>query len=515
MKKAFIILAATFTLASCGKEAIVEPINENETQATEIIFDFSATYPDDSATKAVKTGWEPGDVLFVFFSNVPAPKFLKMRYNGSSWSNTQMNGDTVEPLGLSNGDSGVVRAVYLPFGGDVTISADGTNFVFSETFDAFWMWSAKMDYTVAEGKVSASFNMQIPEGFVQFFLDDADASSSTEIELREPHLKPQYLNYIASDCSCNYTWRATGAPLKGYVYDKAVKETGESKGYLFSGILAAEARNTSTTYRFTLVEGGWKGTYYQKTFENRTWYRSETEGRALKMPALSSWTTVTDYKPIDLGTDVDGKRIYWSSRNLGATVDFPAGTGDDDIIAVNGDYYAFGDTETYYEPGTIKTPTWKTGKSAGYYPASYKYYDAGASPTKWTKYNWDYGGYKDLQPEDDAARVILGGNWHTPTKAEWEALLSLKKAKETDYEGWSVTVSGGTYWTDPTIYFPYACRYYEHWEGHAGYGDYWVSRLYDYEDYKAITIYIQNASFKFGNSGNNISAGLSVRPVTE
>ena len=219
MKKSFIILAAAFTLASCGKEAIVEPINENETQATEIIFDFSATYPDDTATKAVKTGWEPGDVLFVFFSNVPAPKFLKMRYNGSSWSNTQMNGDTVEPLGLSNGDSGVVRAVYLPFGSDVTISADGTNFVFSETFDAFWMWSAKMDYTVAEGKVSASFNMPIPEGFVQFFLDDADASSSTEIELREPHLKPQYLNYIASDCSCNYIWRATGAPLKGYVYE--------------------------------------------------------------------------------------------------------------------------------------------------------------------------------------------------------------------------------------------------------------------------------------------------------
>jgi len=511
MKKFIVILFfAAVSFLSCNKE-----ISGIETISTDIIFDLSASYQGGLDTKAVKTGWESGDVLYVFFNNVAAPKYLKMSFNGSSWTYTQMNGAVEESLGLAENATGTMRAVYLPFGNSETVSADGSSFVFSNTYYSYFL-TATLGYTVVEGKVSGAFDMQPWANYIQFYLDDASADPAVDIELREPHLRPWAISSISADGSITMTSQANGAPLKGYVYDKLNKEIGESKGYLFSGYLAAGAQNTSTTYQFTLVVGGWQGTYYQKTFEDRTWYRSATEGRALKMPAVSNWTTVTDYKPIDLGTDVGGKRIYWSSRNLGATVDFPAGTGDDDVIAVNGDYYAWGDTEPYYEPGTIKTPVWKTGKSAGYYPASYKYYDEGASPYKYTKYNWDYGGYRDLQPEDDAARVNLGGNWHTPTESEWSALLSLKKAKEADYEGWSVTVSGGTYWVDPTIFFPYACRCYDHWEGHAGYGDYWASRLHEYENYYANCIYIQNASFKWGGGyGNGITAGLSVRPVTE
>jgi hypothetical protein len=31
-------------------------------------------------TRAIKTTWEEGDAIFVFFNNVAAPKFLKMTY---------------------------------------------------------------------------------------------------------------------------------------------------------------------------------------------------------------------------------------------------------------------------------------------------------------------------------------------------------------------------------------------------------------------------------------------------
>ena len=42
------------------------------------------------------------------------------------------------------------------------------------------------------------------------------------------------------------------------------------------------------------------------------------------------------------GVHRDGKRIYWASRNLGATADIPAGTSEAEIQATFGDFFAWG-----------------------------------------------------------------------------------------------------------------------------------------------------------------------------
>ena len=399
MKKAMIILASFATaLVSCNQEILDNNLEESTAPMAEIVFNLSANHPDGAATKAVKTGWETDDVIFVFFSGQAAPKYLEMKWNGTSWVSTPKNG-----LTLAKSETGTMRAVYLPFGNSLTVSSSGTAFSFSEVTYSYYL-TATLPYIVTGGTVNGTFNMHIPDGYVQFFLDDASASPAVEIELREPHLTPQGIASIAADGTITHTGIAHGAPLKGYVYDK---------GYLFSGILAEGARNTSTDYHFTLVSGGWQGSYYAKAFAGRTWYRGATEGRALKMPALGSWTAVTDYKPIDLGCDVDGKRIYWCSHNLGATEDGPA-----DSNTTYGDYYAWGETEPYYSSGAYDaTPVWKEGKNAGYDWTSYKYY-VGDSFTKYT------GLERVLQTEDDAASqyASLGGNWRTPAEGEWTTL---------------------------------------------------------------------------------------------
>ena len=180
MKKTLIILAAiAFALVSCNEEILDNTPDETPTAQTSIVFNLTANHPDGAATKAIKTAWENGDVIYVFFNNVAAPKYLKMSYDGSKWSYTEMDGASTGSLRLEEGASGTMRAVYLPFGNTLTVGAgaDGTSFTFSETTYSYYL-TATLDYTVKDGKVSGAFNMSIPVGYVQFFLDDAGASSS-------------------------------------------------------------------------------------------------------------------------------------------------------------------------------------------------------------------------------------------------------------------------------------------------------------------------------------------------
>lgn len=477
MKQSLIILAAiAFVLVSCNNEILDNTADVNEVSPTSVVFDLTANHPDGAATKAVKTGWESGDVIYVFFSNVEAPKYLKMSYDGS-WSYTEMDGSSVGSLGLTDGATGTMRAVYLPFGNALTIGTgtDGTSFTFSETTYSYYL-TATLAYTVTGGKVSGAFNMAIPDGYVQFFLNEADADNKapTGIELREPHLTPQGIASIAANGNITHTTVAHGAPLPGYVYDKAVKLDGESKGYLFSGILEAGARGKSTNYYFTVVSGGWQGNYYAKAFDGKSWYctpsESSVEGRALKMPALSGWTNITEgYKPIDLGIDVGGKRIYWSSRNLGATSDGPANS------------------------------------------------------------NTTYGNYYN-RGECSAACATLGGKWRMPTESEWQALSTLTNIKDKEiithttgyteekyhYNAWNDTYKGlmakseveGK--TDRYIFLPAAGQKNNNGVELAGsWGYYWTSTVVSY------TFYAYFKTDSFATTTSNQVLGFSVRPVSD
>lgn len=507
MKKGLIILATVaFALVACNREPLDNTQVIDETSATGITFDLSANHPDDNGTKAVKTGWEDGDVIYVFFNNVAAPRYLRMSYSSAAgtWTYTQMNGASEESLGLSDGASGSMRAIYFPFCNDATVYADGSLFKFSKTTYSYYL-TATLGYTVSGGTVSGAFNMQIPDGYVQFFLDDASADPDHEIELREPHLTPQGIAWISSNGYITHTTTAnivaTGSPLKGYVYDKEVKGEGESKGYLFSGILASEARNAPTTYHFTLVSGGWLGSYYAKSFENRTWYRSASAGRALKIPALSNWAEITDYKPIDLGCDVRidqygtaTKRVYWCSRNIGASADGPA-----DSNTTYGDYYAWGETAPYYKAEnkyedyySYYPEDWPDGKT-GYNWETYQYETAGDG-SKFSKYTATEDSYATsgtadglsiLEPSDDVAHAILGGYWRIPTAWEWTMLinntLGLTRTNDSSNKGFIVrnNTSGST------IFLPAAgMREGTHFYNY-GYGYYWSSELYSEEDYSS------------------------------
>lgn len=121
----------------------------------------------------------------------------------------------------------------------------------------------------------------------------------------------------------------------------------------------------------------------------------------------------------DLAVDL-GLSVKWATCNVGANT--PEGYGD---------YFAWGDTTTYYKPGYAQSeyPEWKEGKEAGYNNTTYKYNSS--SSYELTKYCNDaskgYEGYTDsdttLLSVDDVAHYKWGGNWRMPTRAEFEELL--------------------------------------------------------------------------------------------
>lgn len=124
---------------------------------------------------------------------------------------------------------------------------------------------------------------------------------------------------------------------------------------------------------------------------------------------------------VDLGLSVD-----WCSCNLGS--DTPEGYGD---------YYAWGEVETYYIDGDAQKSRnevmMKNGKSGGYTWDNYKYYDA---PTEtFTKYvieyeaaQWGKDGFYDnkrrLDPEDDVVRRKKLDGGRMPTEDEFNELIS-------------------------------------------------------------------------------------------
>ena len=343
MKKMHVILlfAALAILTSCG-EAILDPEPLAE-DAAPIVFNLTASHPD--ATKAVKTGWENGDAIFVFFDKVAAPKFLKMSYNGSVWSSAEYEGAMATPgaLGLKNGDTGNMRAVFLPFGSDATVSASGTSFTFSKTYYTYYL-TATLDYTVSNGKVNGAFQMEIPDDYVQFFVEDAAATDEEAYLLETDAVIPVGVASIAADGTITETNDKTYVDdMPGYVYDNGT----DPKGYVFTGKL-----NRSYAY---------SGSYYfakTRTADNsRADYfvtgNTLTSHSAVKLPANNNVYESEDFgangKWIPVGPDKfvnfynsSGENpffVSWATCNYGAS--FPEERGEtllsfDKAIATQG-----------------------------------------------------------------------------------------------------------------------------------------------------------------------------------
>jgi hypothetical protein len=278
-------------------------------------------------------------------------------------------------------------AVYFPFDQDNTPTYSG-GWTFTNTYYAYYLTAEKVAYTFSGNIMNLTLNMSVPEGFVQFFLADPSAVSGT-FALTESHITPQALTGVGTDGTVTTDTKTAGYALTGYVY-----ETGAEKGYLFSGILAAGARNASTSYSISLVEQEPTVGYAINTSvlnKTTTLYTSATTKRALKLPAVNATNWSTCQIPfVDLGTG----DILWATGNLKAD----GIAGPEEI----GLFYPWGGITGY-------------DKDSGHQFSEYGYVTPKYTGTD----------YANLTEGGDDAAYAVNNNWRMPTKDEFAQLIAL------------------------------------------------------------------------------------------
>ena len=263
---------ALMALSACNKEEV--------TASRTLKLDLNIIH--DSDTKAVKTGWESGDKIYVFFGK-PAdhttPAYLTLTFDGSSWTEAWTAGLEAE---IASTASGKLHAVYTP-GKLGTISYDPyyKEYRFTGSDHGWYLKCENVSYTVSEGVLAATLNMARPSDFVQFYLEGQAANAGKLQFSGDKILKVEVSGLDQTRFrQGNYNY---GRPIDGVAY---------KGGLMFSGLLKEDASGVEASHTLTITDT--KGTRDTKDDVVYTTKATKTMkyGDAFVLPALdnAAWT---------------------------------------------------------------------------------------------------------------------------------------------------------------------------------------------------------------------------------
>lgn len=236
-----ICVIALFGMLSIPFVACTEVEENASTEIKELRFDIQVQNASDAGTKAVKTAWENGDKVYLFF-NLEGAKYVTLTYNGSTWEGA-MSGDLSDASEL--GTAGTMYGIYFPFGG-VAIAADGEGGVTfkgvssndklnGEPIYTYYMTGAAPYTVTTAGDVSTlsgRISLTIPDGYVYFFMNanGENYKSDGQYRLSAEGLKPFACTGFNKDDKFTVTELTAQNPVWGYAYK-------EDAGIAFSGKL--------------------------------------------------------------------------------------------------------------------------------------------------------------------------------------------------------------------------------------------------------------------------------------
>lgn len=301
MKRVLLILVtALFTLSSCRKET--PAAEEGRTYAlSSLRFELII---DRVETKGIKTGWESGDKVFVFFSGVNNA-YVTMSFDGTSWSSSPSNGQ------VNLDQTGILTAVFLPYVGNVhPVYSDGWHF--AGVSESYFLKAEKVGYYIQDT------DNQIATLGSRLAMTKANDESAQFFIPKEPE------QYETMRLACNVV---TPTGLAGIASDGTVTSSGGSQGAWITGYPATVAEEQGFYFYGTIAETPGSDTYFALKVNDGTYFRHYYKGnttllphKSYQLPVLDDWTVVRN----DVQVNVGG--YLWYSLNDGASSPLEKGT---------------------------------------------------------------------------------------------------------------------------------------------------------------------------------------------
>jgi hypothetical protein len=460
MKRTIEILSFLVAIVACNKET---PVKDGAIDASKIVFNIDVLNADVQATKGIKTAWEDGDDVYVFFEDNTA-KYVKMTYDGSSWTYNVMGSGT-----LSLAASGKkLSAVYMP---DFVCSAAPTY----DSGNARWTFGSvggyfqkaeAVSYTVTStgdvNTLSATISLTAPANIMQFYVPK-DAVTAPEAGNEYVLTATHVINYIFNGIVPGGA-ASQGNISKGFPMTANYGTVGGDEGYYFWGIL----EGTGTyTYDFQLVKRN-----AEKKYAISSYSASKDPGVEISSAAFKLSTFTDNGNFVSLGY---AGGPLWATGNIDKT----NGKIVDPLEA--GEYFRYG-----------KTTPYSSSES-------------------------NYTGMEDPLSTSADVAYSVNTSWRIPTTAQLEALINASNTTTAWKTGWTSLGSekAGRLITSNvngiSLFIAAAGSYFKEsfFEQAGFYGEYWSSTPFNSDrvsDLKFTTGYI-NVSFTFPY------LGLSVRPV--
>lgn len=466
MKKALLIMSALLALVACNKET---PVKESAIDLSKIVFNINVE--NGEATKGVKTAWQSGDVVYVFFQENTS-QYVKMTYNGTTWDFTDKNGGTTFSGLVLSASGKKLSAIYMP---GFVCSAAPTYVTDKWTFGdirGYYQKAEAVSYTVTStsdiATLSATISLAAPSGISQVFIPTSE--------------------YAALDSGEEYVLTATHFiqfSFEGVAPGGAVTQGNMSNGFplpAFAGTLGGE----TGLYFWGILESA--GTY---DFDFQLVKRNAAKGYAIssKSKSKKNITVPARFAAKLTGLTDNGNFVslgyaggpLWATGNLSKT----ASKIVDPLEA--GEYFMYGLTVPYSSSQTAYT-----------------------------------GNEKPLSTSADVAYAV-DHSWRIPTEAQIDALISDSNTNaKTDSKSWKTgwtnigSTRGGRLITSKvngiSLFFAAAGYYNNGSLGDAG--DYcycWSSTPSD--SYNNYSFTLGFNSYDIGKYGNRRNFGFSVRPV--
>ena len=236
----------------------------------------------DSYTKAIKTGWESGDKIYVFFGKPEdhtTPAYLTLTFDGSSWTEAWTAGLEAE---IASTASGKLHAVYTPGKlGTISYSSSDKRYNFNGSDPGWYLKCENVSYTVSEGVLTATLNMEKKSNFVQFYLN-GEAGNAGNLQFSCDQILKITLGGVSE----------SGIFSSSYDYGYTIDGVAYKGGLMFSGILNSSANGVKTSYTLKITDN--KGTV--DTADDVVYTTTATKtmkyGDAFVLPALdnAAWT---------------------------------------------------------------------------------------------------------------------------------------------------------------------------------------------------------------------------------